>query len=131
MAAGWREKVHGGGKRAGLTVKVTLAGNGETPASVLGQGVEHVVEEADAGVDVDDLALAGLLGVVVTGGEEAGVGIRGEVTTVEVEGELDLGLVGVAGDAGPARFRGSHCGGWDEGVEGVGGWWGSWRGLRV
>lgn len=83
------------------TVKITLAGYGETPAGVFRESVEHVVEEADARVDVDGLALAGLFGVVVASGEEARVGCGGEGASVEVEGQLDLGLVGVAGDGGP------------------------------
>lgn len=91
------------------TVKVTLAVYGQTPARVLGQGVEHVVKEANSSVDGNLLRLAGLRGMAVTIIEETGVGVRGKATTVQVEGELDLGLVGVAGESGPAgRLRGGH-----------------------
>lgn len=90
-----------GGRRR--TVKVALAVNGQAPAGVLGQRVQHVVEEADARVDGNRLRLAALRGVGVLVGEQAGVGVGRECAAVNVEGHLDLGLVGVAGERGPAR----------------------------
>lgn len=87
------------GKR---TVKVALAGDGQTPAGVLGEGVEHVVEEADARVDADGLGLACLGGVFGDGRGEPLVGVWGECPAVEVEGHLDLCLVGVAREGGPS-----------------------------
>ena len=96
------------------TVKVTLAVDGERPAGVLGQGVEHVVEEADARMDGNCLRHAGLRGMAVSAVlEEARVGVRREVAAVQVDCELDLGLVGVASESGPAHgglVVGAHCG---------------------
>lgn len=92
-------------------MKVTLALNGQAPSGVLGQGVEHVVQEADARVDGNRLRLARLRGVAGLALEQAGVGVRGEGPAVEVEGHLDLGLVGVTGQRGPA-LRSSHCVWW-------------------
>lgn len=60
--------------------------------------MEHVVEEADSGVYGDDLRLAGLGGVAGGGLEQAGIRVGWEFAAVEVDGELDLGLVGVAGE---------------------------------
>jgi hypothetical protein len=41
--------------------------------------------------------------------EQAGVRVRREVTAVEVQGESNLGLVGIAGKCGPSgRLRSSH-----------------------
>lgn len=80
-----------------VDVEISLAAEGEAPTGVLGQGVEHVVEEPDAGVYRDALRLAGLRGVRGGGLEEARVGGGGKVSAVEVDGQLDLGLVGVAG----------------------------------
>lgn len=102
----------------GRTVQVALAVEGEAPAGVLGEGVEHVVEEANSRVHGNLLGLGGLGGVGVLALEETGVGVRGKVTAVEVEGELDLRLVGVAGEGGRAHGgRGAH-GGFREGKEG-------------
>lgn len=97
-------------KEGELTVKIALALQGQTPAGVLGEGVKHVVKKADASVDGNLLRLAGLGGVAVAVLEEASVGVRGKVTAIEVESQLDLGLVGVAGHGGPAS-RGSRCAG--------------------
>lgn len=91
-------------------MEVTLADDGEAPAPVLRERVKHVVEEADARVDADRLRLARLGGVVVAGLEEARVRVRGEVAAVEVQRHLDLGLVGVARDGGPAGRVRRHCG---------------------
>lgn len=84
-------------------MKVTLAGDGETPAGVLRQSVKHVVEESDAGVDADRLGLACLRGMAFEGLGQPLVRVGGEVAAIDVEGELDLGLVGVAGNRRPAR----------------------------
>ena len=93
-------------------MQIALAGEGKAPAGVLGQGVQHVVEEADAGVDADCLRLARLRGVTVGAGDlEALVGLGRERAAVEVERNLDLGLVGVAREGGPADrgLGGGHC----------------------
>lgn len=102
----------GGGEEGGgaRTMEVTLADDGEAPPRVLREGVEHVVQEADARVDADGLRLARLRGVVVAGLEEARVRVRGEVAAVEVQRHLDLGLVGVARDGGPAGRVRRHVG---------------------
>jgi len=47
-----------------VNVQVALAPYAQTPAGVLSHGVDHVVEEADAGVDGDLLGCR-LLGSVV------------------------------------------------------------------
>src|SRR4051812_6754999 len=72
--------------------------------------MKHVVKEANAGINGNLLRLAGLGGVAVTAIEEAGIGVWGKVAAVEVDGKLDLGLVGVTGESGPARrVRSGHC----------------------
>lgn len=91
-------------------MEVTLADDGETPARVLREGVEHVVQEPDARVDADRLRLARLRRVVVARLKEARVRVRGEVAAVEVQRHLDLGLVGVARDGGPAGRVRRHVG---------------------
>lgn len=92
------------------TVQIALAVDGQTPAGVLGQRVEHVVEEANARVEGNALRLAALRGVRIVGFEQAGVCVGRKCAAVNVEGELDLGLVGVAREGGPAGVDGgSHC----------------------
>lgn len=67
------------------TVEVALARQGQTPARVLGQGVEHVVEEADARVHADGLRLAGLARMALgDGGKQLRVGVWGKCPAVEV-----------------------------------------------
>jgi len=95
-------------------MQISLALDGQTPARVLGEGVQHVVQEADARVHADGLGLAGLGGVAAAVlGEQPRVRVRGKRAAVEVEGELDLCLVGVAGEGGPALglrgLFGAHC----------------------
>lgn len=92
------------------TVQVALAVKGHAPASVLGKSVEHVVQEANASVDGDPLGAAGLRGMALKNLEESGVGIRRQFAAIEADGKLNLGLVGIAGERGPARSNslGSH-----------------------
>jgi hypothetical protein len=78
---------------------------------VLGQGVQHVVEEANARVDADCLRLARLGGMAVGAAYlQALIRVWRECAAVEVEGDLDLGLVGVARKGGPPRrgLGGAH-----------------------
>ena len=87
-------------------MQITLAGDDEGPAGVLGQGVQHVVEEADAGLQEDGLRLAGLRGMaalcaVLDQLQHALVGVGRKGAAVEVESELDRRLVGVAREGGP------------------------------
>jgi hypothetical protein len=92
-----------------VNVQVAAGAQAHAPAAVLGQGVQHVVEEADAGVDADGLRL-GLLGGVFEGGAIDAVEL-GQGAAVEVERELDLGLVGVAvEDGGADALFGGHDG---------------------
>lgn len=77
--------------------------------------MQHVVEEADARVDVDLLGGGGLRGVGFRGGwgvgEVRGGGEGLEGATVEGERDLDFGLVRVAvyeGGAGGAGVFGAH-----------------------
>lgn len=94
-----------------VDVQVAAGAQAHAPAAVLGQGVQHVVEEANAGVDADGLRL-GLLRGVLEGGAIGAVEL-GQGAAVEVERELDLGLVGVAVDDGGADARdGGHGGRW-------------------
>ena len=87
-------------------MQVSAGAQAHAPAAVLGQGVQHVVEEANAGVYADGLRLGRLRGVL-EGGVIDAVEL-GNVTAVEVEGELDLGLVGVAVEDGGADARGGR-----------------------
>lgn len=64
------------------TVKITLALYSQTPVGVLGEGMEHMVEEANAGIDGNLLRLAGLGGVAVGAIEEASIGIGGKVSAI-------------------------------------------------
>jgi hypothetical protein len=92
-----------------IDVQVSAGAQAHAPAAVLGQGVQHVVEEADAGVYADGLRLGRLRGVL-EGGVIDAVEL-GDVAAVEVEGELDLGFVGVAVEDGGADARGGgHVG---------------------
>jgi hypothetical protein len=111
-----------------VDVQVALDPDSEGPASVLGEGVDHVVEEADAGVDLDLLGgglLCGMLFVdllafavqvlFVVRRPEVGVFVGGELAAVEVDGDLDFGLVGVFVEGCGAR----HGGGGDCVIVGV------------
>ena len=105
-----------------VDVQVALNADAQRPASVFGQRVDHVVEEADAGVDLDFLA-GGLLCcmlfldllafaveiLLVEGCPEVGVFVSKELAAVEVDGDLDFGLVGVFVQGVGAR----HFGGID------------------
>ena len=115
-------------------MEVTLASYPQTPAGVLREGVKHVVEEADAGVDVDLLAVGFLCGMVfldllafavevflVESVPKVGLLVGFKFAPVEVDGDLDLGLVGVAVEASGAR----HCGGLDFSRDFV------WQAVRV
>lgn len=108
-----------------VNVEVALAPYAQTPASVLGHGVNHVVEEADTRVDGDflrrrllgrmvlvDLLTLAIEILLVEGGPEVAVLVRGEVAAIEVYRDLDLCLVGIAVEAAGTR----HFGG---GVRGV------------
>ena len=105
--------------------EVTLTADDERPAGVLGPGVQHVVEEADAGPYPDVLGALELGGVV--GGALGGYAIVvledcaggcevGKGAAVEGEGDLDVGFVcfallgGGAGLGGRGRHGvGSGC----------------------
>lgn len=102
-----------------IDVQVALAPYAQTPASVLGERVDHVVEEADAGVDVDFLRVGLLRGVVfvdflalavevllIKGSPEVAMFVGGEFAAIEVERDLDLGLIGVAVKGAGARHGG-------------------------
>ena len=92
-----------------VNVQVAAGAQAHAPAAVLGQGVQHVVEEADARVYADGLRF-GLLGGVFEGGAIDAVEL-GQGAAVEVERELDLGLVGVAvEDGGADALFGGHDG---------------------
>lgn len=102
-----------------VNVQVALAPYAQTPASVLGHGVNHVVEEADACVDRDllrrrflgsmvlvDLLTLAIEILLVVGGPEVAMLVRWEVAAIEVYRDLDLRLVRVAVEAAGSR----HCG---------------------
>lgn len=104
-----------------VNVQVALAAYPQTPASVFCECVDHVVEEADAGVDGDFLAVGFLRRMVfvnllaftvevflVESVPEVGLLVGVESAAVEVYGDLDFGLVGVAVEAGSAGHRGGR-----------------------
>jgi len=91
-----------------LTVQVTLAGQDKTPSGVLRESVEHMVEEADAGVYANSLRLGRLRSVALAVDLQPSVGLGREGTAIEVERQLDLGLVCVASESCPAG-RGGRC----------------------
>ena len=92
-----------------VDVQVARGAQPQAPARVLGQRVQHMVQEADARRDTDLLRGGGLRGVL------AGVPVRGflgllvgrQRTAVKVQAQVDLRLVGVAGDGGAADGAGS------------------------
>jgi hypothetical protein len=103
-----------------VDVQVALDADAQRPAGVLGHGVDHVVEEADARVDGDLLRVGLLCGVVlvdllalavqvllVQRCPEVGMGVGLQLAAIEVDRDLDLGLIGVAVEGGGAW----HCGG--------------------
>lgn len=74
----------------------------QTPAGVLGEGMDHMVEEANAGVDADDLrggVLCGVGGSLFEGRFEEGLS-QEDVAAVQRQGNLDLGFVGVSDEGG-------------------------------
>lgn len=102
-----------------VDVQVALDADAQRPAGVLGHGVDHVVEEADARVDGDLLRVGLLCGVVlvdllalavqvllVQRGPEVGMGVGLQLAAIEVDRDLDLGLVGVAVEGGGAWHGG-------------------------
>lgn len=91
-------------------MEIALAVERHAPAGVLGQRMQHVVQEADACVDGNHLRLAGLRGVRAGGLEQARVGILRELAAVDAEGDLDRRLVGVAGQGRSSDGEGrGHC----------------------
>ena len=84
-------------------MQVALARQRQTPAGMLGQRMQHVVEEANPRVDANVLRLARLRRVPGAALEQPLVGVGREGAAVEVERQLDLGLVCVAGDGRPPR----------------------------
>jgi hypothetical protein len=89
-------------------VKITLAVQSQTPASVLSQSMEHVVKETNSSVDSNLLGLAGLRSMAITIVKKTGVSLRREITAVEVKSELDLSLVGVTGESSPSGLSRGH-----------------------
>lgn len=100
-------------------MQVALTPHPQAPPCMLRQGMDHMVQETDARVDGNDLALAllggmfllvclriGLVDLVPEVGVREGV----EGAAVEVQRDLHLGFVGVAGDGGGAG-HGCGCGG--------------------
>lgn len=71
--------------------------------------MQHVVEEANAGIYADGLRLGRLRGVLERRVIDAVE--LGDIAAVEVESELDLGFVGVAVEDGGADARGGGHGG--------------------
>lgn len=110
-SSGWYGTLRREKKKVLLTVKITLASKSKRPASVLGEGVEHVIEETDAGVDANCLRLARLRGVAFSDSDvQALIRLGRECAAIKVEGDLNLGLVGVTRKGGPAgrRLFGAH-----------------------
>lgn len=68
---------------------------------MLCQGVQHVVEEANFGVDGDELRTGRLGGVLVEGLSERLGGLGRQLSAVEAEGDVEVRLICLAGDDGP------------------------------
>lgn len=78
---------------------------------MLSQRMQHVVQKSNTGVYADRLALRGLARMALQGRNEALVNALREGTPIDVDGQLDLRLVGVAREdrgANPLCFR-AHC----------------------
>ncbi|CEI69609.1 unnamed protein product [Fusarium venenatum] len=69
---------------------------------MLSQSMEHVVEETNSCVDSNLLRLASLRSMAIIVVEKTGIGVRRKIAAVEVESELDLGLVGVTSESSPS-----------------------------
>lgn len=110
------------------TVQITLGSDRQAPPRVLGQRVQHVVQEPDPRADRDllrgrelrrvrrlrrrhDAALRGLGGLGVFWRREVRAFLVGwEHAAVEGQRDLDLGLVRDAGDGGGAAGEGGGHG---------------------
>ncbi|CAF3486177.1 unnamed protein product [Fusarium graminearum] len=71
---------------------------------MLSQSMKHVVEETNSSVDSNLLGLAGLGSMAIIVVEKTRIGVRREIAAVKVEGELDLGLVGVTSESSPSEL---------------------------
>ena len=91
-----------------VNVQVAFGPDPQTPAGVFGEGVQHVVEKANASVDVYCLRLRGLSGVRLCFRGAIGC-YRVQGAAVEVYRELDLGLICVAVDCRGAYSLFGHC----------------------
>lgn len=91
-------------------MQIAFAVDGQTPAGVLCQSMEHVVQEANAGVYVDS-PRSRLGGMVRRRLQQPRVCVWGKCAAIKVDSDLDLGFVGVASKGGPPgrRLRGAHC----------------------
>ena len=69
----------------GVDLEIALAGEGQREAAMRGDLVEHMVEEGEAGVDPPRLG------------------------AVEIDGDRDLRLLGLAHQLGAAAVRRSGC----------------------
>lgn len=119
-----------------VNVEVAVGADREGPARVFGEGVKHVVDEAETSIDGDLLGGGDLCGVVEFregdweggGGRvlgEVGGGFEGEEgPAVEREGDLDFGFIGHAGEGLEASGEGGRGrvgpGNGDRGVGGYG-----------
>ena len=83
-------------EQCSLTVKITLTPECQTPPSMLRQRMQHVVQKSNTGVYADRLALRGLARMALQGRNEALVNALGKGTPIDIDGQLDLRLVGVA-----------------------------------
>jgi hypothetical protein len=90
-----------------IDVEVTATSELQTPTRVLCESVDHVVQEANASINVDGLWLRSLSSVWLVCAIFLGCDLL-QGTTVEVESQLDLGLVGVAVDDSTADFVVRH-----------------------
>jgi hypothetical protein len=63
---------------------------------MLRKSMEHVIQEANPGIDSDGLRLRSLRRMAVGPVQEPAIRVGWECATVQIDRQLDLGFVGVA-----------------------------------
>ena len=71
---------------------------------MLCQSMEHVIQEANASIHGNLLRGARLRGMAMRHVEKPRVCVRWQFTAIKVDGQLDLGLIGIAGESRPPRL---------------------------
>lgn len=97
------------------TMKITLAINCQTPASMLCKRMQHMVQKSNPSINTNRLGLRRLTSMTLKACSQSWINIGWEVPAVQVDGHLDLGLVSVASDGCPAWWV-LYCGGHECGL---------------